>query len=326
MSSCGTQAGLQLQRYPQSQLINDSETENIPNWLQWEPILQTQGRVATSLQNRILVRHNWAYVIDPETYTLQIINVTNPWNPRVVRSHNLDGLPTGLGIMKDHFLIISLWGGKAQVVDVTNPLAPVTVMCCAGDDYLHDVAVEATWAYIASSNGHLQIIDFSNITNPIFVDTKETITTPNRVIIHNSLLYVLEQSGFQIADLTVPSTPIWKVEWPLPGQPLDLVVTTLEPHQKVIVLVVTTIVIQMIDVTIPTTPQLLANLSFSGREITVNGPWAYLVDGIWLSRIDLRDLTTTPIGFPVITHLHTDENTLITTDGLKIYTEGSRGL
>lgn len=303
---------LDLQSYGSQATLQQINGSCLPNWLHWLPIVQNRGHLNMGPQNRFRVINGWAYYADGDSNSILLVNVTDPQNPRIVQNYYMSGTPVGLDLMEPSFLVVAHWGSKVKVINISNPLAPFIVSCCVGGDYLNDVAVHGSWAYVGNSGGDIDIIDFSNVTAPILVRQVSTQSVPIRVMVQGTSLYVLEQNGFQIGDLSDPSNITWKANWPLFGQPMDLMVTG---HQLA---VITTTVFQLIETT---TMTLLVNLSLSGTGVALNGPWAYFVDGHQLRRVDLRQWSS-----PMIQQLRIDNNTQLTTEGLLIYTQGSQGL
>jgi hypothetical protein len=142
---------LDLQSYGSQATLQQINGSCLPNWLHWLPIVQNRGHLNMGPQNRFRVINGWAYYADGDSNSILLVNVTDPQNPRIVQNYYMSGTPVGLDLMEPSFLVVAHWGSKVKVINISNPLAPFIVSCCVGGDYLNDVAVHGSWAYVGHS-------------------------------------------------------------------------------------------------------------------------------------------------------------------------------
>ncbi|MBI4128569.1 MAG: prepilin-type N-terminal cleavage/methylation domain-containing protein [Parcubacteria group bacterium] len=138
------------------------------------PQLVGQTELAAGRSNDLVVSGNYAYTVsNNDTQELQVIDVSNPAAPALVRSFDLTSANSGsanadalsVAITGNYLLIGRNGGDRFLVVDVTNPLTPFVVgrtSTVTGDP--NGVVTNGQYAYVASTvnNAELQIVDIQN--------------------------------------------------------------------------------------------------------------------------------------------------------------------
>ncbi|NGX43298.1 MAG: Serine/threonine-protein kinase StkP [Chlamydiae bacterium] len=153
-----------------------------------------------------------------------------------------------------------------------------------------DVAISGNYAYVADANtGGLQIIDVSNVTNPVRVGWYDTPGEARGVAVSGSYAYVADgNSGLQIIDVSNVTNPV-RVDWyDTPGYAEEVVVSGSYAY-----VADAGFGLQIIDVSNATNPIRVGwyNTPDYARGVAVSGSYAYVADVEGLQIIDVSNIT-----------------------------------
>ncbi len=210
------------------------------------------GIYATPDARDVVVIGQRAYVADWET-GFQIVDISDPANPRRVGECSINGRARRLVVRDNHAYVASapVWdgqsnqGGGLAVIDASNPTQPRVVgeytylnpPCdqCGGSAY--DVAVAGNYAFVAEAwdetsssqvRGTVAVIDVSDPTLPWLAGSYDTSSYGARsVTIAGSMAFVGNYNSFeglQILDISNPIHPVRVGGYRLDGE---------EPHVTV---------------------------------------------------------------------------------------------
>lgn len=111
--------------------------------------------------------------------------------------------------------------GAITTVNISNPnnIPPVKSFGGLADNPV-SITFYGPYAYIAQSNGVIQIVNFKDVNNPMTGNTIETFGTIGRMVTNNGYLYfVRKEMGVTVYDITVPDFPILKNNQMVSGIP-----------------------------------------------------------------------------------------------------------
>jgi hypothetical protein len=111
--------------------------------------------------------------------------------------------------------------GAITTINISNPnnIPPVRSFGGLADNPV-SITFYGPYAYIAQSNGQIQIINFKDINNPLPGKTIETFGTIGKMVTNNGYLYfVRKELGVTVYDITVPDFPILKGNQIVMGTP-----------------------------------------------------------------------------------------------------------
>ena len=153
-----------------------------------------------------------AYVADG-TGGLQIINIADPTAPRLVGSLNWGEEAVAIAVAAKTngvFAYISLGSGGLRIVDVTTPSSPVLrglypIADPMGSKY-SSVSISGNKAYVAQDYYGLAIIDINNADAPGLISRYTT--WANGLELNGSYAYLASTLGFQIINISNPSSPV----------------------------------------------------------------------------------------------------------------------
>jgi hypothetical protein len=132
------------------------------------------GQLPSGFAMGLAVNGGLLYVAD-WTYGLRIVDAHDPTQLRVLGAVALPGLPQDVDL-EDNLAVVACREGGVQIVDVSNPAAPVVVGSTAtrpdGTSSAASVVVRNRLAYVpdgAHELGGLRVVDFHDPTNPVVV-------------------------------------------------------------------------------------------------------------------------------------------------------------
>jgi hypothetical protein len=109
-------------------------------------------------------------------------------------------------------------GGQIRILDVTNTSSPIPLGRVYVADWVDDIRVSGTRAYVAAEHSGLQIIDVANPSAPRLLGSFQTPDMAIGVDVLGSYAYVAAvEAGLQILDVSNPSNPVLRGSFPTPG-------------------------------------------------------------------------------------------------------------
>jgi len=157
------------------------------------------------------LNYPYLYVTSEGQHYFAIVNVSNPNNPFVTGICNLDPYYPTYICYKDSFAFVSASYNLAviNIADVYNPTL-LTYLPFPGYGYARGIAYQGDYLYVADfENNAVNIVDISNPTTPVLIDTFHTIMhAPFALTISDSLLYIaLQLYGIEVFDIASPLSP-----------------------------------------------------------------------------------------------------------------------
>ncbi|MHB1035149.1 MAG: Ig-like domain-containing protein [Pirellulales bacterium] len=178
------------------------------------------GRYETIGQGHgVAVSGTLAYLAGAEA-GLVIIDVSNPAAPRRAGGWNTGGSANGVAISGTRAYVADTISkgpdnnperiAGLEIVDVSNPAAPVRLGRYETSGQGYDVAVSGTLAYVATYDAGLVIIDVTNPAAPVFFGSYDTSGYAFGVAVSETLAYVADYFLLRIIDVSNPAKP-WQL-------------------------------------------------------------------------------------------------------------------
>lgn len=154
------------------------------------------------------VLDHYAYVVNRSS--MEIINFNDPRKPFRVTTYL--GIYSGMNIAISgrYGCVVCDWedgDGGLQMIDLSNPEAPVTVGACTIPGAAYGVAVRSNLVFAASMAG-LQIVDVSNPTNPVPLASYDTGYAVDVAVSGNLAFVVDAEEDVKIMDVHDPAHPL----------------------------------------------------------------------------------------------------------------------
>lgn len=139
-----------------------------------------------------------------------IVDISDPENPfflgQYVEEENL--MTRGIYVVGDVAFLVGYFCGL-KVINISNPINP-TLISSYSNDYI-DVFVQGNYAYLLKGSFDFEIIDVSDLTNPIGVSqlTVSHGTSNERLFVKDGIAYIaLDIEGLEIVNVSNPINPI----------------------------------------------------------------------------------------------------------------------
>ncbi len=173
--------------------------------------------ISTCFSYGITVSENIAYIgygnaEDDENCGLQVTDVSNPSDPKIIGSVNTPGYPHEIAVV-GNIAYAACWQSGLQVIDISNPSAPQVIASADTQGNACGITVRDNIAYIVCggySGNSLQIIDVSDPANPKTVSSAEVDRNQygtNGITVLGSTAYMAVEAGLQVFDVSDPANP-----------------------------------------------------------------------------------------------------------------------
>lgn len=157
------------------------------------------------------VSGNYAYVAN-DNYGLRIIDISNKYTPYEVGFYDLGTDTFAGGALKvcvaGNYAYVA--GGndhKLRIFAVSSPSSPTLLMTYDTGDFLGNVAVSGSYAYLANNNG-LRILNINNPSSPTEVGFYDTQGSNRHVFVSGNYAYLGDYGdGLRIIDVSNPASP-----------------------------------------------------------------------------------------------------------------------
>lgn len=148
--------------------------------------------------------------------------------------------------------------------------------------------VQGQYAYVADLDKGLQVIDITDLANPVLAATYDTPGNARGVFVSGSYAYVADESkGLQIIDVSNPSAPILK------GSLLTTFAQNVEVSGGYAYVADGSVGLRIIDVSNPAAPKLKATLATGNAYMArVSGNYAYVTASGDLKVVDISNPAT----------------------------------
>jgi hypothetical protein len=163
----------------------------------------------------VYISDNYAYVANIDS-SLQIINVTDPANPTLAGSCELQDAAMGVFVSGNYAYVANYFAGL-QIIDITNPVNPTIVGCydslMAPTLVINSVYVSGNYAFITDYLNGMFILEISDPANPVLVGRYITPwwLDARAVFVNQDYAYILlggdDSSRLWIINIADPAHP-----------------------------------------------------------------------------------------------------------------------
>lgn len=199
-----------------------------------------------------------SYFLNGTWGAVSVFDYTDPANLSNVGGYSVPG---DCWFLKVIDTIAYFGGGTTQtltITDVSDPNSPINLTTLNGLPWIPTgVAVKNNYLYLTFGGDSLYILDQTNLSNPVFLDTLNISgNISNEMVIVNNVLCIATQNGLKTYDLSSPETPSY-----LGSTGLGYISICADPvNNRVFVSKGTTSGFDAIDISNPASPA----LTFSG--------------------------------------------------------------
>ena len=140
---------------------------------------------------------------------LAILDVSIPTSPQFLALHGTFGTSYEGAEIQGDYIYACRHDQGLEIINIANPLAPVTAAELTGLVNSWDVALSGQYAYVADGTGGLAVIDVTNPNLPVHVNSFPTSGSAVDVVVAGPTAVVCSGSaGIDIFDLSNPAAPV----------------------------------------------------------------------------------------------------------------------
>jgi hypothetical protein len=247
------------------------------------------GYKTPSKNSDVYVVGNYAYVTS-ESHGLDIIDISNPYAPKLVSSIKTGfGYTNGVYIKNSYAYVVGKKRGGMKIIDISNPSNPYIVGAINSPDRAYAVEVVGEYAYISGGSVGLVIVDISNPKNPQLAGVYNTSGYAVFTRVVGELAYVADEGGgLQIINIKNPKNPqlVGSLDVGIKYNALDVL--------GKYAYIGCDDGLEIVDISNPANPELVGSISTGSRgfEVEVFGNYAFLANyDEGLKVIDISDPT-----------------------------------
>ncbi len=187
----------------------DADTDGLSNLEEYQMVMHRytpEGGIAA-----MAAIEDFLYVIDGQTNTLNIIDVTHPSRPVSAATYTAGFQNVRNMRIKGTRACVAYGEGSFHLIDMEDPTGPQSLGTYeSGENYIQGFDFSDTHLVYAGSDGSLQVVDISNPESPVHKGSYDN--DGNRglgeIILTGNRAYVTESSnGVQIIDISTPTAP-----------------------------------------------------------------------------------------------------------------------
>jgi hypothetical protein len=232
-----------------------------------------------STPSSVYVSGRYAYVIDPSSDDLKIIDVSSPTTPTLVGQLGLGASPRSVYVTGNSAYVTDANSDDLKVIDVSNPSAPAIMGSIDIGGFPREVQVSGCYAYVLESNSDdFYVVDISNPNIPVIVGQIDFGVTISSVYVSGRYAYVTDaitNGTLRVIDISDPTAPTITGSINLGTGPFSVYVSgryayvgTSASNQFIVV-----------DVSDPTAPLSVGSISTAGivPSVFASGRYAYVV-------------------------------------------------
>jgi hypothetical protein len=190
-------------------------------------------------------------------------------------------------------------GPRLTILDISSPVSPTVVgKTPPWSDFVQDIYVSGSYAYIAADRAGLRVVDVSDPAAPTEVGLYDAPVHVNGVAVAGGYAYVADwPTGLRVVDVTNPAAPVEVGVYGTPGEGADVAVVGGYAY-----VAVSGGGLRVVDVSDPAAPTEVGFYDTPGSagDVVVAGSYAYVADGQFggLRVVDVSDpAAPTEVGF-----------------------------
>jgi hypothetical protein len=298
-----------------------------------------------------LAKHGQFVYVAASDSGLAVFDVTDPAVPRLVAMLPLPGVTTDIAIAAP-YAYVGTQQGVLYILDLTTPLQPRLLGEVEVEGRIVDIAVGAGVVYLACLDRGVAIVEVHTPQQPRLLRRWPTAAAATAVALHGQQAYVVA-GALEVLDVRRPEAPLLQKRWPLPGAygvalwpPYTLLASGTdgvqivsmdghgEVHQSAMTRYAARLAVtdrhafvadtrgglQILDLTQPTQPQLLARLDNIGSivDVVVDGAFAYLANNRQGSGLVVVDIRAPAAPYVVARYQHESTIEVVVWEGLAL--------
>ncbi|KKP37754.1 MAG: LVIVD repeat protein [Candidatus Peregrinibacteria bacterium GW2011_GWA2_33_10] len=164
--------------------------------------------------NDVEVQSNYAFIaVDSNTKGFQVVDISDPQNPSLVKSLNIQTRGACIDIKDNYAFIGTKQASKSLViVNIADPLNPQIIKTINLGATINDISIKDNFAYLAVENmlRGMIIMDISDPLNPQKRGEALTLGSVNSIAVRDNYAYLANEhmlTGLMTYDISDPDNP-----------------------------------------------------------------------------------------------------------------------
>lgn len=231
------------------------------------------------------------------TNCIHIVNISNPLAPSIINNIQLSSYPIDVAVENSH--LYTFTPDRFHIIDVAIPSQPVFCGSCEIDDRGREIFVSGNYAYIASGESGLFILNISDFNQPEVIGHYDSPDMAFDVDVSDELAFIADDDGMRIINISDPNNPyeVGFYDTPLSWGSVDIKVI------GNIAILLHRYGIFTIDVSNPSNPVLIDSyfLACNSGNLNIQDEYIYLANNISfiiLRSDELTDLNILELAIP----------------------------
>lgn len=240
---------------------------------------------AGALGSPVVAGHILYTALNSATFGLQIVDISNPKAPVLIRSQST-GIVNTVALSGGYLYAGLNTTGSLRIYDITDPAVPIlkSTIVMPGLAQCHALAFQGKYAYCigpqtVAGTGGLSIVDISDVVNLSVVFNYNTVGNARGVAVSGRYAYVVggaAASGLEVVDISDPANPQLVKVFATIGNGANYINPIIAGNY---LYVTTTANIQIINISDPANPSSVGSVAtvtsggvvLSGNRLYVNG-------------------------------------------------------
>ena len=166
------------------------------------------------------------YILVSVKNKLDILSNTDPTNPELIGSYEIQGSYISDIITDDEIVYLATGTGLIEIIDIKTPENPIlcsTFILTGGSSYGIEITLDEKRSILYVSNDILTIIDVKDRFNPLFISSKSFGERSDEIFYKNNLLFIgIDGGDWQMGGLRIYNVENPSAIYPVSGVgPLD---------------------------------------------------------------------------------------------------------
>ncbi len=233
---------------------------------------------------------NGDYIYLSRWHGLTIMDVSDPSSP--VEVSDLEIFPDHGSYIwyNENYVYMSTWDSGVRVFDVSDPSTPLEVSSYGSNDYIRDIEVSGSVAFLLNySSGELISLNINHPYSPFMIGSEDIPISPEDMLIEGDYAYIAHMTnGLSIVDVSNPVTPSLEYQNE-PGENLSMPYS-IAKYDNYVYMAGEDNFGHVYDVSVPCSSYVVSEFDIYTmvKDIAIHSNYAYVAGG-FLQIFDLSD-------------------------------------
>lgn len=243
----------------------DRHHQPLPDWLTaaYRPVVSSKRLPGPAYG--IAVQGDLALVTTANPGSLQLINISDIQDPRIISSLGMSSDAHRVAVQKDIALVTTSNPGSLQLVSIKDPKDAKIIGSLSLSDSAYGLAVKGKIALVAAGNSGLQLVNISDPQHIRIIGSQPLPGSAHGVTVQEDVaLVAASNAGLQLVNISDPQNP--KI---FSSQPLSDLARGIALHKEMALVATWVAGLQLVNISHPEHPKIINSQRFS--DVTYGG-------------------------------------------------------